>query len=173
MIHAEYQRFMQTLMEQNATDPVCKIANIVLAYLDEIVPLGTHQGQRIRKIVQLSQANWELASTQIIPVPDNSVEQVVQLSSLKAMTVGPFRGFARQEVFDLNSRLVLVYGPNGTGKSSFCEALEYSLLGNVAEAESKRFRDQNEYLRNAFVNTFRPPEIVAQDGQGNEEFSTD
>jgi recombinational DNA repair ATPase RecF len=168
MIHAEYQRFMQTLMEQNATDPVCKIANIVLSHLDEIVPLGTHQGQRIRKIVQLSHENWEQASTQIHPIPENNVDQVVQLSSLKAMTVGPFRGFARQEVFDLNSRLVLVYGPNGTGKSSFCEALEYSLLGNVAEAESKRFRDQNEYLRNAFVNTFRPPEIVAQDGQGND-----
>jgi len=168
MIHAEYQRFMQTLIEQNATDPVCKIANIVLAHLDEIVPLGTHQGQRIRKIVQLSSANWEQASTQIIPVPDNNVEQVAQLSSLKAMTVGPFRGFARQEVFDLNSRLVLIYGPNGTGKSSFCEALEYSLLGNVAEAESKRFRDQNEYLRNAFVNDFRPPQIVALDGQGSD-----
>ena len=168
MIQAEYQRFMQTLMEQNATDPVCKIANIVLAHLDEIVPLGTHQGQRIRKIVQLSHANWEQTSAQIIPIPDSNVKQVVQLSSIKTMTVGPFRGFARQEVFDLNSRLVLVYGPNGTGKTSFCEALEYSLLGNVAEAESKRFRDQNEYLRNAFVNTFRPPEIVALDGLGSD-----
>ncbi|MGF3860388.1 AAA family ATPase [Salmonella enterica] len=39
---------------------------------------------------------------------------------------------------------MLIYGPNGTGKSSFCEALEYTLLGNVAEAESKRFRNQNE-----------------------------
>ncbi|MEH6712745.1 MAG: hypothetical protein V7733_16145 [Paraglaciecola polaris] len=40
MIHAEYQRFMQTLMEQNATDPVCKIANIVLSHLDEIISLN-------------------------------------------------------------------------------------------------------------------------------------
>lgn len=168
MIRSEYQRFMQTLQGHNSTDPVRKIANIVSAYLDEIIPLGTHQGHRIKKIVQLSHANWAQAPTQIAPTLGNDVEQAVRLASLKTIKVGPFRGFAKQEVFDLNSRLVLIYGPNGTGKSSFCEALEYSLLGNVAEAESKRFRDQNEYLRNAFVNAFSPPEIVAKDGQGND-----
>jgi recombinational DNA repair ATPase RecF len=159
---------MQTLQGHNSTDPVRKIANIVSAHLDEIIPLGTHQGHRIKKIVQLSHENWALAPTQIAPTLGNNVEQAVRLASLKTMTVGPFRGFAKQEEFDLNSRLVLIYGPNGTGKSSFCEALEYSLLGNVAEAESKRFRDQNEYLRNAFVNAFSPPEIVAKDGLGND-----
>jgi DNA repair exonuclease SbcCD ATPase subunit len=168
MIRSEYQRFMQTLQGHNSTDPVRKIANIISAHLDEIIPLGTHQGHRIKKIVQLSHANWAQAPTQIAPTLGNNVEQAVRLASLKTMTVGPFRGFAKQEVFDLNSRLVLIYGPNGTGKSSFCEALEYSLLGNVAEAESKRFRDQNEYLRNAFVNAFSPPEIVAKDGIGND-----
>jgi recombinational DNA repair ATPase RecF len=168
MIRSEYQRFMQTLQGHNSTDPVRKIANIISAHLDEIIPLGTHQGHRIKKIVQLSHANWTQAPTQIAPTLGNNVEQAVRLASLKTMTVGPFRGFAKQEVFDLNSRLVLIYGPNGTGKSSFCEALEYSLLGNVAEAESKRFRDQNEYLRNAFVNAFSPPEIVAKDGIGND-----
>jgi recombinational DNA repair ATPase RecF len=168
MIRSEYQRFIQTLQGHNSTDPVRKIANIVSAHLDEIIPLGTHQGHRIKKIVQLSHANWAQARTQIAPTLGNNVEQAVRLASLKTMTVGPFRGFAKQEVFDLNSRLVLIYGPNGTGKSSFCEALEYSLLGNVAEAESKRFRDQNEYLRNAFVNAFSPPEIVAKDGIGND-----
>lgn len=84
------------------------------------------------------------------------------------MSVGPFRGFARQEVFDLASRLVLIYGPNGTGKSSFCEALEYGLLGNVAEADSKRFRDQFEYLKNAHVNQFKPPFITSENEQGDE-----
>lgn len=63
------------------------------------------------------------------------------------MSVGPFRAFARQEEFDLESRLVLIYGPNGTGKSSFCETLEYCLLGNVIDAENKRFHNQNEYLK--------------------------
>ena len=168
MIRAEYQRFMQTLHGQNATDAVRKIANIVSAHFNELLPLTTHQGQRIRKMVELCQAHWGSTATNIVPVVEQAVTQEVPLSRLKSLVVGPFRGFARQEVFDLNSRLVLIYGPNGTGKSSFCEALEYTLLGNVAEADSKRFRDQNEYLRNAFVNALAAPSLVACDAQGND-----
>lgn len=168
MIRAEYQRFMQTLQGQNATESVRKVANIVSAHLDEILPLTTYQGQRIRKMVELCQVNWDSTPTNIPPFLNQEVAPEVPLYRLKTMTVGPFRGFARQEAFDLNSRLVLIYGPNGTGKSSFCEALEYTLLGNVAEADSKRFRDQNEYLRNAFVNELTPPSLVACDAQDND-----
>lgn len=168
MIRAEYQRFMQTLQGQNATDSVRKLANIVSAHFDELLPLTTHQGQRIRKMVELCQAHWGSTATNIPPIVEQEVTQEVPISRLKTLAVGPFRGFARQEVFDLNSRLVLIYGPNGTGKSSFCEALEYTLLGNVAEADSKRFRDQNEYLRNAFVNQLVAPSLVASDSQGND-----
>lgn len=168
MIKAEYLRFLQTLNNQATPDNVRKIANLVLANLDALVPLTTHQGQRVRKIVSLTQAKWDTASSVIQPLPENIGEQITKISRLKGMSVGPFRGFARQEVFDLTSRLVLIYGPNGTGKSSFCEALEYGLLGNVAEAESKRFRDQHSYLKNAYVNFFVPPEIRAFDNQNNE-----
>ncbi|WCE32073.1 AAA family ATPase [Vibrio sp. SCSIO 43137] len=168
MIRAEYLRFLQTLQDSGTSDSVRKIANIVSAHLDEVIPLGTHQGQRIRKIVQLCHAHWDGTPTQVPAISLNNGEQTAQISSLRTMTVGPFRGFSRQEVFDLNSRLVLIYGPNGTGKSSFCEALEYSLLGNVAEAESKRFREQNEYLKNAFVNALTHPEVVALDYEGND-----
>lgn len=168
MIRAEYQRFMQTLQGHNATGSVRKVANIVSANLDELLPLTTHQGQRIRKMVELCQANWDRIPTNIPPALVQEVAPEVPISRLKTMTVGPFRGFSRQEIFDLNSRLVLIYGPNGTGKSSFCEALEYTLLGNVAEADSKRFRDQNEYLRNAFVNALVAPSLVACDAQGND-----
>ena len=86
---------------------------------------------------------------------------------MKSLSVGPFRGFAKQENFDLNCQLVLIYGPNGTGKSSFCEALEYGLLGAVAEADSKRFRNQQDYLKNAHTNSFTPPVLVGHDSRGN------
>ncbi|AQT62166.1 AAA family ATPase [Cellvibrio sp. PSBB023] len=168
MIKAEYLRFLQTLNNQATPDNVRKIANLVLANLEVLIPLTTHQGQRVRKIVSLAQAKWDTASSVIQPLPENIGEQITKISKLKSMSVGPFRGFARQEVFDLTSRLVLIYGPNGTGKSSFCEALEYGLLGNVVEAESKRFRDQQSYLKNAYVNFFVSPDIRAFDNQNNE-----
>ena len=168
MIRAEYLRFLQTLNNPSVPEAVRKMANLVAANLDELAPLSTYQGQRIKRIVALTQENWETIRPDIQPIPASNEGHVATFSQLKRITVGPFRGFARQEVFDLASRLVLIYGPNGTGKSSFCEALEYGLLGNVVEAESKRFRDQNEYLKNAYVNRFSPPNIYGDDGEGNE-----
>lgn len=99
---------------------------------------------------------------------ENTTEQRCLINRLKNLSVGPFRGFARQEEFDLDSELVLMYGPNGTGKTSFCEALEYCLLSNVAEAESKRFRNQDDYLKNAHTNSFIPPTLVGVDGKGQD-----
>jgi len=168
MIHAEYLRFLQTLNHEATSDNIRKIANLVLTNIDDLITLTTAQGQRVKKLVELAQANWDAISAEIQAAPENTAGQLSKIVQLKSMSVGPFRGFARQEGFDLASRLVLIYGPNGTGKSSFCEALEYGLLGNVIEAESKRFRDQREYLKNAHVNQFTPPEIIAEDDHGNE-----
>lgn len=168
MIQSEYQRFLQTLNSNEVSSEVRKLANLVLTNLEVLIPLGSHQGQRVKRIAALAQANWDVLSAEIQPIPNQAAEQTRSTYQLKRMTVGPFRGFAKQEVFDLSSRLVLIYGPNGTGKSSFCEALEYGLLGNVAEAESKRFRDQRDYLKNAYVNSFLAPTILGMSGQGDE-----
>lgn len=168
MIRAEYLRFLQTLTGEGVSFEVRKIANLVLQNLDALIPLSTVQGQRIKKIVNIAQMNWATASSEIQPVQQQSATQICPFTKLKSLSVGPFRGFAKQEEFDLSSNLVLIYGPNGTGKSSFCEALEYSMLGNIAEAESKRFRNQHNYLKNAYTNSFIFPTLVGLDGHGND-----
>lgn len=167
MILAEYRRFLQTLANAGSQD-LRKVANLVLEHWNDLLPLTTAQGQRIKKLVELAQANWETISANIQPISVQAAVAINAIRQLKSLRVGPFRGFSKPEDFDLASALVLIYGPNGTGKSSFCEALEYGLLGNVAEAESKRFREQNDYLKNAHTNTFVAPEIRATDSQGQE-----
>ena len=168
MIKSEYMRFLQTLTSDEVLPGVRKLANLVLANLDELASLGTYQGQRVKRMVALAQANWDALSAEIQSLPEQAAEKTSTITQIKSMAVGPFRGFARQEVFDLESRLVLIYGPNGTGKSSFCEALEYGLLGNVAEAESKRFRNQDDYLINAHINRFTVPVVTGLSEQGAE-----
>ena len=138
MIRNEYVRFMQTLSAPSATDDVRKLANLFLDKLDIIQPLGTSQGQRVKKITQLAQVDWKTLPIDITVETASAIDNTPPISRLTNLSVGPFRGFAREEKFNLNSSLVLIYGPNGTGKSSFCEALEYGLLGNVSEAEAKR-----------------------------------
>ncbi|MFY9327456.1 MAG: AAA family ATPase [Georgfuchsia sp.] len=83
------------------------------------------------------------------------------------MTIGPFRGFRTPEPFDLQKRVVLFYGPNGSGKTSFCEGLEYGLLGSVEEAETKRI-DGRTYLANLHARRFEPPALRATDNQNRE-----
>lgn len=168
MIRAEYIRFLQTLNAKGIPADVRKVANLVLQHLNGLIPLSTAQGQRVKKMAKLAQANWSSLDSDIQPPSKQVTEQVCPIIQLKSLSVGPFRGFARQEDFDLASQLVLIYGPNGTGKSSFCEALEYGLLGNVAEAESKRFRNQHEYLNNAHTKSFTPPILIGEDNQGND-----
>jgi hypothetical protein len=168
MIRDEYIRFLQTLNSDEVPAEIRKMANLVLVNLEELIPLSTYQGQRVRRIVSLAQAYWDTLDTEIQPFVEEDAQQSSPISQLKSIAVGPFRGFAKQEVFDLSSRLVLIYGPNGTGKSSFCEALELGLLGNVAEAEIKRFQDQHDYLKNAHVNRCEIPEILGVNEQGED-----
>jgi recombinational DNA repair ATPase RecF len=168
MIRAEYLRFLQTLSNDSAPSDVRKVANLVLEHLDALIPLSSSHGQRVKKVVGLAQAGWAAISADIQPVTEQPKELNCPIIQLKSLSVGPFRGFAKQEDFDLNSRLVLIYGPNGTGKSSFCEAVEYGLLGNVAEAESRRFRDQQEYLKNARTGTFTAPTLIGADSRGQD-----
>lgn len=167
MIQSEYNRFLQTLIGNETPIEVRKVANLVLTHLETLIPLSTTQGQRIKKLVELAQANWTTTSASIQQAPEQAASQTCPITQLKSISVGPFRGFAKQEDFDLSSDLVLIYGPNGTGKSSFCEALEYGLLGSVAEAECRRF-SQQEYLKNAHANSYTPPALIGIDADGND-----
>lgn len=167
MVRLEYLNFLRTFDNSIELSAVRKIANLVLNNLDEIAPLTTNQGQRVKKIASLAQSNWSNLSTEIRLAPPPPSGLLKKITKIKGMVVGPFRGFSRQEVFDLDSNLVLIYGPNGTGKTSFCEALEYGLLGIVEDAGYKRFRDQREYLKNAYVNSFIAPIIHAEDSESN------
>jgi recombinational DNA repair ATPase RecF len=86
---------------------------------------------------------------------------------LRHLTLGPFRGFRTPEPFDLQKRVILFYGPNGSGKTSLCEGLEYALLGAVEEADTKRI-DARTYLINVHANRFEIPTLRATDHQNRD-----
>jgi hypothetical protein len=59
----------------------------------------------------------------------------------------------------------MFYGPNGSGKTSLCEAFELALLGAVEEASAKRIQPQR-YFANLHERRFEPPLLTARDAQG-------
>ena len=137
---------------------------VVFDAFDRIAATSANRSQRTNLLLPLLEERLEgqhiaLPALGEIPTAGRSWKQLRQL------VVGPFRGFRVQETFDLDKPIVLVYGPNGTGKSSFCEALAFTLLGSVDEAAAKRI-PEGEYLRNVHARGYEVPVLTATGPDG-------
>lgn len=165
----DFERFVAWLHSPASQAPpeVMRLANLALANFDGLAQTVRQRSQRSTYLVD--HARRGLAQTPDGP-PD--IEAVAADGTwpwhrLRNMTIGPFRGFRMPEAFDLQKRVILFYGPNGSGKTSFCEGLEYGLLGSVEEAETKRI-DGRTYLANIHERRFEPPALRATDSQNRE-----
>lgn len=165
----DFERFVAWLHlpATQAPSEVKRLANLALANFDGLAQTVRQHSQRSTYLVD--HARRALAQTSDGP-PD--IQAVVADGTwpwqrLRHMTIGPFRGFRTPEPFDLRKRIILFYGPNGSGKTSFCEGLEYGLLGSVEEAETKRI-DGRKYLENLHAHRFEPPTLTATDNQNLE-----
>jgi energy-coupling factor transporter ATP-binding protein EcfA2 len=146
-IHSEYHRFLAYLAQRHVHDDVRRLAHLVLEHLQPLAEVGAARRGRSTRLAPL--AIVQLAQMHVAYGGDaHGPETAPALGRLHQLEVGPFRGFMRQETFDLSHDITLVYGANGTGKSSFCEALEVAMLGSISEAQAKRV-DQRTYCNNA------------------------
>lgn len=64
---------------------------------------------------------------------------------ITSLTLQAFRGFNKKEEFSLEADIIILYGPNGHGKSSIYDAIEWGLTGGIhrfndASPERKRTR---------------------------------
>jgi len=150
-IRSEYHRFLAHLANRQVHDD----AHLVLDHLQSLAEVGAAGRRRSGRLAPLAIAN--LAQTPVA-YQDDGHEPAAgpALGRLFQLEVGPFRGFMRQETFDLSHDITLVYGANGTGKSSFCEALEVAMLGSISEAQVKRV-DQRTYCNNARLRLHAAP----------------
>lgn len=72
---------------------------------------------------------------------------------LKELTIEGFRGFREPFTLDLNHNIVLLHGPNGTGKSSVLDAIEFALFGDVEHFRGEEFSITRDELINSFIET--------------------
>ncbi|WP_374315403.1 AAA family ATPase [Aquabacterium sp.] len=165
----DFERFVIWLHQPavGAPSDVRRLANLALANFDALARTSRQHSQRSTFLVDLARRN--LAQT---PDGQPNIQEIAADGTwpwrrLRSMTIGPFRGFRTPEPFDLQKRVILFYGPNGSGKTSLCEGLEYGLLGSVEEAESKRI-DGRAYLTNLHARRFEPPTLRATDHQNRD-----
>jgi energy-coupling factor transporter ATP-binding protein EcfA2 len=166
-VQKEYERFLAWLRSQATTPDTRRLANLVLAHFDDLLPLGTGASARSKCLLQQAQKNFDALPDELPLNREESTSDEIPWRRLRRLEIGPFRGFIRSETFDLDRRIVLIYGPNGSGKSSFCEALEFALLGAIDEAEARRLAPQT-YLTNAWIKHFEEPCLVASGPEGED-----
>ena len=155
------------LPEHEVPSNVRRLANLVLVNFDSVLATSRQHNQRSVYLASLTQRNLLQTPDTLPEIAPSATDGTWLWRRLHHLTVGPFRGFRNPEPFDLQQRIVLFYGPNGSGKTSLCEAIEYTLLDSVEEAETKRIAAVT-YLSNIHENRFSPPVLIATDHQGNE-----
>ena len=69
---------------------------------------------------------------------------------LRRIAIEAFRGFRDRQDFDLAASAVIVSGPNGTGKTSFFDAIQWCLLGSIERLEDLRARKSVEHIVNQY-----------------------
>jgi energy-coupling factor transporter ATP-binding protein EcfA2 len=144
---AEFKRFLSksapTLSENEK-----KLANLMLGGFEKIAAVGSAGGRRGKVLAKLIVDEGATASPELEITADIASSNESEIIRLTKVEVGHFRGFSDKQIFEFKNPYTFIYGPNGTGKSSLCEALEYGLLASINEADSKRI-PVLEYIRNA------------------------
>lgn len=165
----DYVLFLRWLHDpqQGVNEAAKRFANMVLANFDEIAATARQRNARSAALAGLARRHLAASPAELLEIDMPAAAEEWPWRRLKELTVGPFRGFRREEQFDLRRRVILFYGPNGSGKTSLCEALERGLLGAVEEAELKRI-DERRYLANIHTRNFIEPRLVATTANGDD-----
>ncbi|MBL4833966.1 MAG: AAA family ATPase [Pseudomonas sp.] len=165
----DFERFIAWLHlpENEAPSDVRRLANLALENFEDLATTTRHRSLRSAFLARIARESLTQTSDAAPVAQIGAANGVWPWKRLRHLTLGPFRGFRAAEPFDLQKRIILFYGPNGSGKTSFCEALEYALLGSVEEADNKRI-DARAYLSNLHEGRFAPPLLKATDHQNRE-----
>lgn len=68
------------------------------------------------------------------------------ITRIKNVTIEAFRAYRRQQEFDLDADVVVLYGPNGYGKTSFFDAIDYACTGRIGRFCQRKI-SQNEFQK--------------------------
>ncbi len=165
----DFERFVSWLHrpETQAPPDVRRLANLALANFDGLAQTSRQHSQRSHYLVDHARRSLAQTADGAPDIQAMAAGGAWPWQRLRHLTLGPFRGFRTPEPFDLQRRVILFYGPNGSGKTSFCEGLEYALLGTVEEADTKRI-DGRTYLANVHARRFEAPVLRATDHQNRD-----
>jgi energy-coupling factor transporter ATP-binding protein EcfA2 len=72
------------------------------------------------------------------------------VSTFRWVEIEAFRGFNERQRIDLDGSAIVVLGPNGTGKTSMFDAMQWLLLGSLERLERFRVHKNDEHIVNRY-----------------------
>ncbi len=93
----------------------------------------------IEKSIQLPEINSKSIS-QI----NKYIEPPVH-TRIKSAVIEGFRAFNKKQEFDLDADIIIIYGPNGLGKTSFFDAIDYVSTGRIGRL-SKHYKNLDTFI---------------------------
>ena len=80
-----------------------------------------------------NRSNWipTLASHGEIDVPPLETDRDVKRVGLDSLCIENFRAYKKRQVFEFGDAVTLLYGPNGFGKTSLFDAIDFAVTGGV------------------------------------------
>ncbi|MBR4357691.1 MAG: hypothetical protein IKQ00_07185 [Butyrivibrio sp.] len=132
----EFLSWVDTLETEQLSEHEITMLSILIRNFEEVASVGTASGQRAKllsqKITELNQVTVkDLPQYEINEMSDSVIERI------ESLDVEKFRGFGAIQSFTFDKQYTFFHGPNGSGKTSFCEALEYCILGTIEEATAR------------------------------------
>jgi DNA repair exonuclease SbcCD ATPase subunit len=70
---------------------------------------------------------------------------------LASISVANFRGFSTRRTIDLDADIVIVWGANGTGKTSLLDAMQWLVLGDVPRLRATVLRSHEDVITNRYA----------------------
>ncbi len=163
----DYHQFLAWLHkpERGASEDARRLANLVELHFDRVSVSTRAQSRRSTLLAAIAREALATTSVELPAIAGAAQAGAWKWKALDSLTVGPFRGFRAPETFQFPKRITMFYGPNGSGKTSLCEALEFALLGSVDEASAKRIQPRR-YFTNLHENRYENPILSARDALG-------
>ncbi|MFA5016588.1 MAG: AAA family ATPase [Methylobacter sp.] len=143
-----------------------KLANLILDNFSRVESTGTAAGSRGKLVAKLITDAGDIVSSDLEIVADTASNNSNKITHLSGIKVQDFRGFSNEQTLEFKNLYTFIYGPNGTGKSSLCEALEYSLLGSINEADAKRI-EVSAYIKNSITKKSNKPILTGTTASGD------
>lgn len=143
-----------------------EIANLILGNFRSVSEKSKHGGSRSKFIYNLINQNFNTLNS-YLNVAESEKTGDLKLSKITKLITKNFRGFQEEITFELEKPFAFIFGANGSGKSSFFEAIEYALTGQISEAKTKRY-DVAAYATNVESKKLEYPQLKGMFTNENE-----